>query len=444
MIVSLLLFAGMLALLFVEGLLILRGWASLPKGLTMTLAFPVGAVSNVLLFFLFTVAGIPLSALTIAGGHLLLILIVLAVRWLHAPSVVPPASDPRRTGTKKKMMLMIACVLLLANTFAFSAIHALVLPSLSIDVFTNWTMRSKVSWQDRALAFDPSEIRGVAKPQYPFLVHALQITANAGRDAWSDHAANAVTWFLTMSALGAAFLLLKRMRGALVATVTLTMITQIPLLGIHLSAGYADIHLTTFGILGFLTLALAVEEQERAWLGVSALMVLGALWSKSEGLYFVFFPWAAALVLLTRARLLPRGSAVLFSLLPLLFFLPFLVLLTLKGLPWTPHESDSAFGWQWAGFAMLPRALWASGSLGILWFALPLAVLALLRDHQRTEGRLPLLLIALLSFLGVLAVYLFTPNVDFLLNSQSFYRQLLLPASLFIVWCAVAFREVSV
>jgi hypothetical protein len=39
----------------------------------------------------------------------------------------------------------------------------------------------------------------------------------------------------------------------------------------------------------------------------------------------------------------------------------------------------------------------------------------------------------LLVFLGFLVVYLATPNVRFLLNAESFYRQMMIPAAMLIL-----------
>lgn len=441
MALSLLTFAGIMALLIAEGVLILQLCGGpLPRGLAGSLALSAGAVGNVLLFFLYTLLHIPLALLTVVGGHILIIVLLwILTRRLPRSGGITHRDPPQESWTAGKKLLVTICTILLMNTAAFSAVHALILPSISIDVFTNWAMRSEVSWNDGAMAFDTTEARGVAKPQYPFLVHSLQIAANAGQRQWSDRAANTALWMLTMSALLGAFFLLQRGRGTLIAVVTLTAITQIPLLSIHLSAGYGDMQLAAYGLLGFLALVVGIEERSGRWLAVSSLLVLGAMWSKSEGLYFVLVPWALTLLLLARSRAFSRRSTILSMLIPLLCFLPFLALLTQKGLPLTPHETDSAFGLKLAGLLVLPRSLWSGGSLGILWYALPVAILALLRRRPLRPSVLPLLAFGVLSFLGVLAVYLLTPNVDFLLNSQSFYRQLLLPAALLVAWCGASF-----
>ncbi len=411
-------------------------------------ALPLAAIGNVLVIFLFTILHIPLSFLTMLLAHI----VIIAVLWMaHRKQPVGALSSPGyiETWTPKKKFLAAVCGVLLANAVIFSAVHAVVLPSLSIDVFTNWTMRSQVSWADGSMAFDRTEARGMAKPQYPFLVHGVQILVNEGNAAWNDRAANTITWLLTMSSFAAAFLMLRRMRGTMTALCALSTIVLLPMMTIHLSAGYGDIHVITYALLAFVSLAAFLETREHKTLLLSAVMVLGALWSKSEGLYFVFVPWAIAVLMMTWKQYITHRSSFITLAIPLLFFLPFLLLLIFSGLPLTPHESDGSFGIKWEGFAALPHALFGSGSLGVIWYVLPVAILAILLRYfsaplGRPAGRytraecLALLTMGLLSLLGILFVYLFTPNVGFLLNGQSFYRQMLLPAALLIAWCALA------
>jgi len=56
----------------------------------------------------------------------------------------------------------------------------------------------------------------------------------------------------------------------------------------------------------------------------------------------------------------------------------------------------------------------------------------------RTE--LPQLLAGFMTFFGFLLVYLCTPNVRYLLNAESYYRQMMLPAALFLLGCSLCLR----
>lgn len=445
MILPLIAFVLTFGILITEGWMLARFFTS-EKRLQWLLAPSGGAITNVLLIFVYTLAGLPLMFWTLIPGHAA----ILAVLWLlesrrifHAPVLqVTDAPQKLWMGSKLQKGITAVSLVLLTVTCVFSFVHAIILPSISFDVFTNWTHRAQVSWSDQAIAFDDSEIRGVAKPQYPFLVHGLQIFVHQGQRDWSDRAANTVTWILTITSLGAALMMLRKLSGTLNALIAITVMTQIPLFGIHLSAGYADVHLAMYAVLALLALAQWERTRDSHALALSSLLVLGSLWTKSEGLYFVFAPWAVALGILwlkNRGQLKPLLWALVT---PLLCFVPFLGLILSKGLPLTPHSSDGSFGIQWEGFKVLPTALWSDGSFGIIWFVIPIVMISILLKKKTPSLKLEpwnlaLLAMCLLSLLGVLFIYLFTPNVGFLLNGQSFYRQMLLPAALLITWCAL-------
>lgn len=435
--------------------LVCEGWqiASLflPRenaALRLCLALPLAAVSNVLLFFLFTVTSIPLSTFTVWTGHTVISLGLTAFTILSGiphPRTDAPGKKIARNSHSWLRPLRIICLLLLTNLAAFSIAHALLLPSFSIDSFTNWTMRAKISWTDQRMAFDTDETRGMAKPQYPFLTHALQIAGNAGRHDWSDRAANASTWLLSLSAFSALFLLLRKMRGVDTALLTLTLILGIPLMSIHLAQGYGDIHLTEYLLLALVALALFTESNRREWALLSAIFMLGALWTKSEGIVFGFVPWTVLVLLFaTQKKTTLRFSAATIAG-TFALFAPFLAFLRFKGLPLTPHGTDATFAFHPEGLAALWPSLFGLGSFGILWYALPIATLgllaaALLAPTLLRREHLPLLLPGWMIVAANLMIYLCTPNVRFLLDGQSFFRQMLPAGALIILACALIIR----
>lgn len=428
--------------LIVLAILFATGWSAarllLPDGdplLRWTLSLPLAALVNVLVIFVLTVLNIPLAWWSIFPPQI--IFFASSLIFSKHPSIHPP-NQPMNQLTIQSFFhrsLVVLCTLLLVNIFCFSAIHAILLPSLAVDSYTNWTMRAQVSFHDRAIAFDPTEARGVAKPQYPFLVHGLQIAANQGQPVWNDRTANTVTFLLSLSTFGASFLLVRRLRGAFVALLTVTVIASMPLLSIHLAQGYGDVHLVGFLMLAFLTLVLWRESADRRWLWLSALMIAAALWTKLEGQWFGFVPWAITVLLLERNR---RVLPVLLT--PLLLYLPFALLIVSKGFPLTPHEYDLGFGWQPDAFPALLKAFFAFGSFGIVWYVLPVAIGTLVITKTLDRRHRILFLWGGLVLLELLVIYLFTPNAEGILNGQGFYRQALTPAALLVLACATAFK----
>lgn len=413
--------------------------------LLFSLALPVGILLNALLTYLYTFAHISLLPLTLWGGHLAIIIALLLVSsFRFATSPVRPFSYPASNTVSLPRPLSFLCLLLLSTSFLFSAVHTLILPSFQIDSFTNWTMRSRISFEVGAVAFDPIEMRGMAKPQYPFLFHALQITANQGQRQWSDRMGNAVLFLLSVSAFGTLFLLISRLRGRSVSLLFLTLLCGLPLLSIHLTHGYADIHLLEFLLLAAASLLLWNKEGAWQWLALSSLFIITASLTKSEGFLSGFFPWAILVARSAWADPALRKAAVTHLPIALLLSLLPVPLLLLKGFPLTPHETDLALQWRPDAFAALPGALFAGGSLGIAWYVLPLAVTLLLLQSRFTGKSVDRSFLLPLLWAGIVlaeifVTYLFTPNAAYLINGQSFYRQMLLPLALGMLGCILAY-----
>ena len=202
---TLLFFSGVAVLLTVEGRWLVAAIAreNLTRSEEWALGFPMGTFANALLFFICTVGGIPLNALAVFGGHLGIVIIAFAVSSRVAtpstpfdtPSLrlglLPPSLKLRRTGRVtrrgvsrdfnfKKYLLPILLTLAILIKLFYGISHAL-LPSYSYDTVSQWNMRAKISYEDRAIAFDRDEVRGMSKPQYPILFHSLQIVFNLPR-----------------------------------------------------------------------------------------------------------------------------------------------------------------------------------------------------------------------------------------------------------------------
>ena len=425
------------------GLLALCGFlcATLVLGKTLpplriALALPLGSLLNALHVLALTVLHIPLSPLPLFASTLFLALLLLeAVRcrppaMIAIPSVRAPAFAKRERSAITAVASAFLCV-----AFAYAAFHALVLPSAQWDSLSNWTMRSEVSFYDHAIAFDRDESRGVAKPQYPFLFHALQIAANQGQREWNDHAANGILFLLSLSSFAALFLILKMLRGTATALLGISLITGIPLLAFHLAQGYADLPLAQFLLLALVATVAALETSDGRWLFLASVLVVAGAWTKLEGLFAGVLPYLLLLGIFWKQRafsatILLRNAAL--AILPSILF-PLFALA--HGLLLTAHTSDAALAWSTEGFSRILPALFASGSLGAGFFALLAATLILVLPGNENRMTLdPKLRMTLLwggmVFLEYLVLYLFTSNVQFLLNEQSFYRQMLVPVTL--------------
>jgi hypothetical protein len=431
-----------IALLLVEGFLVTQ-WIlrTRDRFLPSLLALPTASLTNVLLFFCLTALGIPLRAMTIWTAHAVVIALLFFFRKRHAVEHDAPRGEHILSLPPWSRWI---CTVLLSVSLLFGAAHALLLPSLHIDVFTNWAMRSQISFETEQMAFDLTETRGMAKPQYPFLIHALQIMGSVGQSTWNDRAANVMTWLMTISAMGAIFVMLKRRFGYDAALLVSTVLYQIPLIGIHLSQGYADLPLMLYCLLSWLTLYEYSARRDQKWITFSVLFLAAALWTKSEGLFVAFVPWAFMLVLLRGEFRWNWKQLIGWIVSGVALYVPFLIFLFVKDLNLTPHESDASLGIQWEGVAALPHAFFGAGSFGPFWMALLIAAIVLFRQNAQKKLLLFWGMWGIGSLAVVLFTYLFTPNVGFFLSGQSFYRQLFVPAGLLLFWVLLLWKHRSI
>ncbi len=429
------------------GMLGWSGWALagkiLPADRWMRIAFalPLGALLQTLLLLKCTLLHVPITWYGQLLAHAVIGILLLWLPWSLRPA--PLVVSPSRTSSSRlDMILRWLCGLLLIVQFLFAGAHAVMLPTYHIDSLTNWTMRAKVSWIDQELAFDLTEERGVAKPQYPFLVHGVQIAANVVAPMWSDRAANTATFLLTITSLSTLFLLLRKLRGLTIALAATAAVTSIPLLSFHMAQGYGDVHLVTYLLLA-LGFVIAARTTDVRFYLPSALMIAAAVWTKTEGLVIGLLPWLLLVGVdlpfsegrreRITAMLVGGGLSLLF---PLFLFL--------WDLPFTPHSSDAFM--EFHPEAVLPAlAGLVSPSMGLAFPAALVGLLSVLWLWKKNDARLDCRLIitlfwGVLALLIVLATYTLTPNARFLLNGESYYRQLMIPASLLMIALAATFR----
>ena len=454
---SFLLFVAVFAVLLIEGraMLILIAGKSLPHVLSWALGFPLGAFLNVLVFFVFTLFNIPLTLwfLFIAHSVLLAVLGLFLQRLLQRGKILAAEAEKERdlleVHLRPPLRKILFCVLLLslAAKVGYGVSHAVVLPSFYFDSLSQWNMRAHVSFVDRSIAFDATEERGISKPQYPILLHSLQILFMLPQGEWKDMIANSATFLLTLTLYLGLFFLLKARSGSLAALFGLTLFLMLPLATMHLVQGYGDLPTLLTILLSAFFFVRFTENRRRAELLVSALFIAASSWVKQEGLFFGVLPW---LIVTTSWFLLKGGNRkndVLFGYVPAIVLgALWSVFLFTKGLPIGAHSGDFNFALHPEAIGPALQAMFSMGSFGIFFFVLPVVlILVLMRSLPKWKTFLsPLLILiwAVLTFLETLVVYLFTPNVNFLLNGQTFHRTMLIPLSLLILGLLLAASKI--
>lgn len=423
----------------------------LPKatmGLAIALGLPLGALLNAFLVYDLTVLGIPLTKASIVFGHLFMIGVLTLLMYKRPVLLMDlerPEKNvkPQRSRTEKTVIA--GALVLITMTVVYSVVHALALPTAQYDSLTNWTMRSRISFEDKHMAFDQGEDRGMAKPQYPFLFHALQITANQGQTEWNDTAANGILYLLSLSTFGALFLMIRKLRGTTQASVAIAAVLSIPLLSVHTAQGYADLNLLQYVALSLVCLGMWVEsghERKNRWLVLSGVFVAASVWTKSEGLVFGLLPWLVVMALLCGIGKNAKKTVLPAVIVAFVLAAPWPVFAWMKDLSLTPHSSDTMLQFHPEAIKEALSAMFGRGSFGITWYALlvlvPSLIVASIKKHPGVSCRhAPLLFWGILMTAEILFIYLCTPNVRFLLNAESFYRQMMIPAGMLILACSL-------
>lgn len=426
-------FIGMTAVLIAEGYAF--GVQLVDRKLATLVALPLAALINTLAVLTLTVIGWKLHWGEIIGANIAVSLIFfICIQPLFKRKYVK-CEQIMYSNKTMAIPLGIRCIsiAIIASSFLYGLSHSL-LPTLHNDSASNWNMRSKVSYYRAEMVFDASDFL-TAKPQYPFLYHALQIESSELL-GWTDTGANMIHLLLTLSCFGGSFILLKRVKGSGTALLVTALIAGIPLMTLHLGGSYADITLVGFSMLSLSLFLAYLATHAGAYLLLSGLFASACVWTKSEGLLFCFIPWICLATLHAFKHRAKFRETIAIATIPTVAALLWPVFAWMKGLSLTPHgETDTAMGFSSDAVAAFSTVLFSGGSFGVFWYGLlsvlALTILSIRKTVLPLDRRfLPSLLWGLLTLGGYMAVYLLTSNAEYLIIGQAFDRQMLLPAAL--------------
>lgn len=423
-----------LALLSIEGFLIgslLLGRSA--KLLRLSCSLPLGALGNAFLFYLLHIAGIPIALLGFIVGHLLIIgLLAILLRlqlWKRTePLPVVPDLHPHwsRLHSILFWLLLIFTGLII---IAFST-RAIVLPTYYWDSFTNWHMRARTMLELQDILF-----HGVQKPQYPILLHGLQMSVMM-INGWNDHAANIATLLLSLSLLLGIGIMARAQGGRISGIVVPSMLIAVPFAMTHLQQGYADIHYTSYLLLSASVLGVALHDSRGInvrMLILSALLCAASAWTKLEGLWLGVVPWLAIVTLIAITRKEARKHAAIAVGILVALIAPWPILLQLQQLPATSH--GITFEWNMNAIPLIIKALFMEGSFGVQWYAISVLGLLMLMQSRtawlpRAWPLSPSTLFGLLTLGIIFGIFLVTIDSQWLQSQITFSRTMLLPTLL--------------
>ena len=455
--ISFILFILSALLLMYEGkliVLILAG-QSFRKCEQYFIGFMLGVFVNALIFFLCIIFSLPINFVVIYITHILIVSALVFVvnkerLWFHFKPYGSLQIFESGGVINRRNILMVLVTVSIVCKLLFSLSHALFVPSYYYDTLSQWNTRAKISYEDRQIAFDLTEVRGHSKPQYPILVHSLQIYFNQPQADWNDHRANASTLLLSISAFAAFVLILARITSPLFSFVCLGLFMMIPLVPLHLSQGYGDIHVIEYLLVGILCTILYIKSKKdyRALI-ISALLVAASSWVKMDGLILGVIPFIFVFSFYFLYKCRSQDFKQMLHIPVIAFFLSILwpILLLIKGLPLSPHPEDLAIKLHTEAIIPIAEALFSYGSFGIFWFLVPIFIIFQIYEFSKSKSKCDesalVLLFGLIVFVESLVIFIFTPNVQYLLNGQTFSRTMLIPLFIMILSLVLFFYKGS-
>jgi len=355
-----------------------------------------------------------LALIAIAG-------IVLARRLPVAAAPRPPA--PASAEPLALRLLAIVAVALIAIRVGTLATEVLLRPLFAWDAWSQWATKAKVwsglreivpfigydDWLARKHGYTDTA------PHYPATIPLLQTWMTLAIGRWDDALMNA-PWLAGFVALGlAVFGQLRRLGTSRSwAAITAWLVLSLPLLDVHVALpGYADFHVAAACTLA--VLALAQWEAARAR-GALVLFAVGALLLpllKVPGI-----AWLGTLALglaiatfgTTPGRIVAIGVGVLAATVAGALFVG------------SAKVAADAAATQYRIVESLARHLFAFGNFHLLWYLLPLVVVAAWREALALKATS----IALAAGFGFLLwTFLFTQAGDWVVDYTTVNRALL-------------------
>jgi hypothetical protein len=233
---------------------------------------------------------------------------------------------------------------------------------------------------------------------------------------------------------------LRRHASAVVALSFCYALISLPLLSLHASSGYADIIVGFYLLLSVTMLVRWFHSTDNVFIYMTILTGGFLPFTKNEGL-ILFIPvlFVTFLVFLYYADIERRRkikTAVILSIGVAIITLPWLIV---KGLVAVKTNVTLEFHPE-AFIEILRLFLWEGGSFNILWVAAIAIILSRPRELSN-KTFLTYLLPAVLSFIAVQAVFILTPNYEWLWLRTTTNRTLLIISPLVILSVGVFVAE---
>lgn len=307
---------------------------------------------------------------------------------------------------------------LIGTQILIALVYVLWLPTIYWDAFDFWHLKAKFFLEEGSLGLngDMLWMLGGRKKHYPLHMPILKAVVCYLKGGWSDPWALGMDLLSFCSFLVVAYHWLSCVSGKDAGITGIYLITSVPIIQIHLSAGYSDLMVSVF----LASSALSWDRWRRGfgypYLVLSAMLTAFGAWTKND-VIVLYLP-----VFLMATFMTGRWKGLLMFMISILLLLsPWIIFKYLMGLGYTPNEGEAYFQFHSEALTLILKSFFCYGGFGAFWFFF-FAVLFLKPFRQDVSG---LFFLGIGCLAAVLAVFIFTPVFKFLKNNMTFQRSLM-------------------
>ena len=327
-------------------------------------------------------------------------------------------------SSSKRALIILVVILILINSL-ISLNNALSRPMATFDSLATWSWKAKILFQETEISFNPETffyLGGGGHLNYPWHVPLAQYWLQVNLGTYHDSLPNLIFVFYFFALLIVIFHFLKRYLSIFQALVFSFFLSSMPLVFYHAFNAYADLSLTFYISVALIFSIFWLTRKQRSDFYLSAIFWGLSFWIKDAALIF-YLAFLLAFLIYVLKKKLRFKDWVKYILTTLLVISPWLIFKINYQL------SFSNVGWSWL---FQPRAIisfmetmFVSYSWNIWWFIVLIVVFLNFKKIISSFVQSFFWLFLLVSFLGLILLFSFTPAAQYALDNTALSRTLI-------------------
>lgn len=343
---------------------------------------------------------------------------------LSVPSPLSGLSPPGKA-------LFTVLVSLILWKFFYMIFIVLSSPTIFWDAYTLWNYKAKVIYYAHGVSMNPADegFLGGAYAHYPLNLPLIRAWTAFFTGEWDDSIVNLHAVVLFVCLLGLVFAVLKKEVGKLPAMVFTYILTGLPVLTYNVISGYADIAVGYYFLASVIMLFYWHKTRNNKFLVFAGMISAIAMFTKNEGVAIVlpavFLTFLSCLFTTRHSWKFILGSICSF------FLSSFIILFwlsksgALSAIIEISEIRGTRFTFHTEGLMPLFHHLFLYRNFNIFWAGVILVMAIRWKKVFRPDARF-FMIPALVSLSMVLYVFLFTSNVQWLINGTTINRTMVI------------------